>query len=166
MSGVQVLVHLREPEDERGAVVAAYREAHAGLEGTPGLLGDRLLRSMTDAGRLTLLMEFADRPSYERWESEHRRRGHPSPLRRYQDRDRPDGHHELFAVAENRCYTAPSGDGHDVSPSGDGHDVSPSEDGHDMSLSGDGYGMSPSGGGHEKALSGDPRDAVPGGGPP
>ncbi|MCP2341064.1 antibiotic biosynthesis monooxygenase family protein [Actinomadura rupiterrae] len=108
MSGVHVLVHLREPEDERGGVLAAYREARAQLDGTPGLLADRLLRSVTDAGRLTLLMEWADRPSYEHWEREHRRRGHPSPLRRYQDRDRPGGHHELFAVAEARSFTPPA----------------------------------------------------------
>jgi heme-degrading monooxygenase HmoA len=105
---IQVVVHLVEPEGEPGAVPDAYGRARETLDGTPGLLADRLLRSVTDRHRFTLVMEWASRREYTTWQRDHRRRGHPSPLRRYQDRERPGGHYEVYAVAGARAFGAPA----------------------------------------------------------
>ncbi|WP_433336484.1 antibiotic biosynthesis monooxygenase family protein [Spirillospora sp. CA-294931] len=101
---IRVIVYLREPEGERGAVDAAYARARELLDGTPGLLGDLLLRSVTDPRSLTLVMEWETRRAYSAWERLHRERGHRSPMRAYQDRDRPGGHYEVYAVAGGRVY--------------------------------------------------------------
>ncbi|WP_119730350.1 antibiotic biosynthesis monooxygenase family protein [Thermomonospora amylolytica] len=113
-SEIRVLVYLREPEGERGVIAEAYGRARELLEGTPGLRGDQLLRSVTDPRRFTLVMEWESRRAYAAWEKAHRERGHRSPLRPYQDRERPGGHYEVFALAAGRTFR--QGDAAGVSP--------------------------------------------------
>ncbi|OLT21352.1 hypothetical protein BJF79_46805 [Actinomadura sp. CNU-125] len=105
MPRLRVLVHLVEPAGRRGAVPAAYEEARETLAGTAGLLADELLGSVTDARRFVLVMEWEGRRQYAAWEREHRARGHRSPLRPFQDRERPGGHYEVFAETAARRFT-------------------------------------------------------------
>lgn len=93
---LRVLVYHRAPAGEPEAVTAAYRQAALRLTGTAGLIGHTLLRSTADPDCHVLVMDWADRRSFTEWERAHRRAGHPSPLRRYQDRSRPGGHYEIY----------------------------------------------------------------------
>lgn len=95
---VRVFVHHRAADRTAEPVQAAYLMAAAGLAGTPGYRGDELLSPQADARRRTLLMRWDGVESYSDWERAHRDRGHPSPLRAYQDRELPGGHYETFIV--------------------------------------------------------------------
>lgn len=95
---VRVLVHHRAPVDRAHAVREAYFEARELLAGTPGLLRSELLGPPADPCAHVLLMDWASLPDYQAWEAELRRRGHPSPLRPYQDRARPGGHYETYLL--------------------------------------------------------------------
>jgi Antibiotic biosynthesis monooxygenase len=96
---VRVLVHHRPPVDRPYEVEAAYFEAAEELAGAPGLLRLELLGPPDGSGARVLLMDWASQDSYRVWEEDLRRRGHPSPLRPYQDRDREGGHYEIYTLA-------------------------------------------------------------------
>jgi hypothetical protein len=98
---VRVIVHYREPAGSSGAVVAAYRAARATMQGVPGLVGHELLGAQEDDGRFALLMTWRDMTAFEEWERRLRATGHPSPLRPYQDRERPGGHYEVYRLHED-----------------------------------------------------------------
>jgi heme-degrading monooxygenase HmoA len=95
---IRVFVHHRAADRMAEPIHAAYLLAASDLAGTPGYLGDELLCPRADSGRRTLLMRWDDITSYAAWERAHRERGHPSPLRAYQDRALPGGHHQTFIV--------------------------------------------------------------------
>ncbi|WP_083951740.1 antibiotic biosynthesis monooxygenase family protein [Actinomadura rubrobrunea] len=95
---VRVVVHYRDPDGPTETLAAAYRRAARDLAGTPGLLGHELLGAIDGDGRFALLMAWRDLASYRAWERRLRAAGHPSPLRKFQDRTRPGGHYEVYVV--------------------------------------------------------------------
>jgi heme-degrading monooxygenase HmoA len=97
-----ILVHHRAPEGSPEAVEQAYESAREALAGTPGYLGDELLRSPADPGRYLLLMKWRSAADFAGWERGHRRSGHPSALRAFQDRGRPGGHYEALVPVASR----------------------------------------------------------------
>ncbi|MFB8762663.1 antibiotic biosynthesis monooxygenase family protein [Nocardiopsis alba] len=98
MSGtVRVVVHHRAPEGEWTTVREAYDTISGQLEGTPGLLGNELLRSTLDPRSFAVLSRWKDLDAFTEWERGSGHRGTTSPLRRFQDRDRTP-HFEVYEV--------------------------------------------------------------------
>lgn len=97
-SRVRVMLYLRASEDRAPAVAEAYHRISADLAGTPGLLGNELLREVSDPGAFAVLSDWESLPAFQAWESGSAHRGTTSPLREYQDsaRARPFA---LFEVA-------------------------------------------------------------------
>lgn len=91
MSGgeARVLIYASAPDSDPAAVERAYHEISAGLDGTPGLLGNELLRDTADRTRFVVLSRWGDLAAFQAWESGPDHRGSTSPLRRYQKRDDP-----------------------------------------------------------------------------
>jgi len=92
------LVRLRAPAGSPQSVPRAYRAARPLLAGVHGCTGCVLLRSVADGRRYLMLIGWTDEAAFTRWEAAHRRAGHPSPLRAFQDRADPRGHVERLAV--------------------------------------------------------------------
>jgi heme-degrading monooxygenase HmoA len=86
---VRVLLYLRAAESEVTAVEEAYHRISKDLAGTPGLLGNELLREAFDPGAFAVLSEWEELAAFQAWESGSAHRGTTSPLRRYQDSGRP-----------------------------------------------------------------------------
>lgn len=98
MSGrARVLIWHRAPDEGAGAVTDAYRAISRELAGTPGLLGNELLSSLTDRGSLLVMSEWESLDAFQAWESGADHRSATSPLRPYQDRDR-DRFFEIYRV--------------------------------------------------------------------
>lgn len=118
MSRARVLVHHRVPDGRPDAVEDAYRAAARDLAGVPGLLGTELLDVPGDPAARVLLMDWTSVERYRSWEERHRAAGHPSPLRPFQDRARPGGHHHLFVLAARYPAAPPveAGSSDPVSP--------------------------------------------------
>lgn len=95
---IRVLVYYRQPAGATADVTRAYQTACQALAGTPGLLGHELLGQVDTDDRYVLLMLWRDLDDFLAWERDLRAGGHPSPLRRLQDRSRPGGHYELYQV--------------------------------------------------------------------
>jgi heme-degrading monooxygenase HmoA len=107
-TAIRVIVYYREPPGRAGALADAYRSAQEMLHGVPGLANHELMRSMSRNGGFALLMEWQSLRDFQAWERAMRMAGHPSPLRGYQDRSRPGGHYEVYAVAGTRRAGAPA----------------------------------------------------------
>ncbi|MEU8530271.1 MULTISPECIES: antibiotic biosynthesis monooxygenase family protein [Streptomyces] len=86
---VRILLHLRAAEGEVAAVEEAYHRISKDLAGTPGLLGNELLRQITDAGAYAVLSEWESMAAFRDWEAGAAHRGTTSPLRPFQDGERP-----------------------------------------------------------------------------
>ncbi|MEV4875829.1 antibiotic biosynthesis monooxygenase family protein [Streptomyces cyaneofuscatus] len=86
---VRVLLHLRAAEGDVPAVADAYHRISKDLAGTPGLLGNELLREVTDPGAFAVLSEWESLAAFQGWEAGSAHRGTTSPLREFQDRERP-----------------------------------------------------------------------------
>ena len=86
--------------DDEPTLRQAYRESVAMLAGTPGLREMTLRRCAGQPGRYVVVMTWDSLTEFERWEggAEHRR--YRSPLRRFQDRDRAEGHYEIHELVE------------------------------------------------------------------
>ncbi|MDW4905901.1 antibiotic biosynthesis monooxygenase [Streptomyces sp. ADMS] len=84
----RVLIWHRAPVDDPGAVARAYELISRELAGTPGLLGNELLRAAEDPGRLVVMSEWESLAAFKSWEETASHRPSTSPLRPYQDRDR------------------------------------------------------------------------------
>ncbi|MFE9457578.1 antibiotic biosynthesis monooxygenase family protein [Streptomyces californicus] len=89
---VRIMLHLRPspagPEAVAG-VTEAYHRISKDLAGTPGLLGNELLRILTDEGAYAVLSEWESMAAFRDWETGSAHRGTTSPLRPYQDTERP-----------------------------------------------------------------------------
>ncbi|WP_067563152.1 antibiotic biosynthesis monooxygenase family protein [Nocardia acidivorans] len=80
---VRVLVyHLTEHGD---AVHAAYHEVSREMSEVPGMLGNELLRSVSDPGSFVVLSRWQDLESFQVWERGARHRDSTAALRPYQD---------------------------------------------------------------------------------
>ncbi|MQS07447.1 antibiotic biosynthesis monooxygenase family protein [Streptomyces alkaliphilus] len=86
---VRVLLYLRADPTEDGAVAEAYHRISSDLKGTDGLLGNELLRELTDPGAFAVLSEWESAEAFRTWEAGSGHRNTTSPLRRHQDRERP-----------------------------------------------------------------------------
>lgn len=100
MSVLRVLVYAAAPESDPDAVSAAYHRISEALRGTPGLLGNELLRSTLDDGAYLVMSAWESREAFERWERGPGHRDSTAPLRPFQDssRGRPFGIYEVVAT--------------------------------------------------------------------
>lgn len=94
----RVLVWYRAPQHDPAAIERAYEEVSRELAGTPGLLGNELLRSGDGSGRMLVMSEWESLDAFRTWEEGVHHRGATSPLRPYQDRGREQVF-EIFEVA-------------------------------------------------------------------
>jgi heme-degrading monooxygenase HmoA len=81
-------------------VERAYREISTALRGTPGLLGNELLREFGPAaGTFAVMSEWTSREAFQNWEQSRAHRDVTAPLRPYQDtsRGRPFALYEVVA---------------------------------------------------------------------
>nr|ADG86327.1 monooxygenase [Streptomyces sp. SANK 61196] len=95
---VRIVLYLRAEEAEASAVAEAYHHISGDLAGTPGLLGNELLREVTDPGAYAVLSEWESMAAFRDWEAGSAHRGTTSPLRPYQDGERRSPF-ALFEVA-------------------------------------------------------------------
>lgn len=94
----QVEVVLYHRSDDEEAVVTAYHEASRRMAGTPGLLGNQLLRAVGDTRSFTVVSRWADWSAFTAWEGSAGHKDQTAPLRPYRDfgRERP---FEVYQVA-------------------------------------------------------------------
>lgn len=85
---VHVLLYARSPEDRPEAVEEAYHDISRSLAGTPGLVGNRLLRDLGGDGGFVVMSEWRSVEAFRRWEQGSEHRNATAPLRPYQDRSR------------------------------------------------------------------------------
>ncbi|MFF2215400.1 antibiotic biosynthesis monooxygenase family protein [Streptomyces antibioticus] len=95
---VRVLLHLRAEAEQVPEVEEAYHLISKELDGTPGLLGNELLRDLTAPGGFAVLSAWDSLAAFRAWEEGAAHRGTTSPLRAFQDRGRPSPF-ALFEVA-------------------------------------------------------------------
>ncbi|WP_149824386.1 antibiotic biosynthesis monooxygenase family protein [Streptomyces tailanensis] len=94
---VRILLYLRATSEQVPEVQEAYHRISKDLAGTPGLLGNELLRDVADPGAYAVLSEWESMAAFRDWEAGAGHRGTTSPLRPYQDTERPSPF-ALFAV--------------------------------------------------------------------
>ncbi|CUU53561.1 Heme-degrading monooxygenase HmoA [Parafrankia irregularis] len=82
---VRVMLWAVDPSDDPGAVERAYHEISSKLVGTPGLLGNRLLRSAAEPSRFAVVSEWTGMAEFAAWESGAEHKPATSPLRPLQD---------------------------------------------------------------------------------
>ncbi|MFC4007179.1 antibiotic biosynthesis monooxygenase family protein [Nonomuraea purpurea] len=85
---VRVLVYAEAPENSHGDLAEAYHHISRELSGTPGLLGNELLRSLTQPGGFVVMSEWDSLESFRTWEEGTRHRQTTAPLRSFQDTSR------------------------------------------------------------------------------
>jgi heme-degrading monooxygenase HmoA len=85
---VRVMLHLAAPESDLEAVTELYHRVSKELSGTPGLLGNELLRQAGDSDSLIVMSEWESFALFQQWESGSEHRGTTAPLRPYQDSSR------------------------------------------------------------------------------
>jgi heme-degrading monooxygenase HmoA len=96
---VRVLVYAASPSAEPDAVRDAYHRISAELNGTPGLLGNELMHSLTDPAGYVVMSEWVSIDAFRTWENGTTHRASTAPLRPYQDSGRgsPFGLYEVTA---------------------------------------------------------------------
>lgn len=100
---VRIMLYHRAPSAETGVVEKAYREISEELSGTPGLLGNELLRSLTDPDVFVVLSEWQSVEAFDSWDKGPDHKGQTSPLRPYQDQTR-EKPWEILAVIDSYSY--------------------------------------------------------------
>ncbi|MEV0593256.1 antibiotic biosynthesis monooxygenase family protein [Nonomuraea cavernae] len=85
---VRVLVYATASGDSPGELADAYHRVSRELSGTPGLLGNELLRSLTQPGGFLVMSEWDSLDSFRAWETGTRHRQTTAPLRSFQDSSR------------------------------------------------------------------------------
>jgi heme-degrading monooxygenase HmoA len=78
---VHVLVYASAPGDDAEAVEAAYHAISSALDGTPGLLGNVLMRSLADPSSFVVMSEWRDLEAFRAWEETASHRDVTAPLR-------------------------------------------------------------------------------------
>lgn len=91
-----VLYHLTE---RRTDIVAAYHEASRRMAGTPGLLGNQLMRQVGRPDSYVVVSRWESWESFEKWEAGAEHKDQTAPLREYRDteRERPFEIYEVLA---------------------------------------------------------------------
>ncbi|MFI0349077.1 antibiotic biosynthesis monooxygenase family protein [Actinomadura sp. 9N407] len=96
MSAVRVVLYVADPEDGPGSVEAAYHAVSRALAGTPGLVGNSLLRAVDDPRSFAVLSEWSGLDAFRSWEDGADHRGVTASLRPFQ----AVGRAEAFRVYE------------------------------------------------------------------
>jgi heme-degrading monooxygenase HmoA len=86
---VRVLVYAVAPESGDAAVEEAYHRISRELRGTPGLLGNELLRSLRDPRGFVVMSSWESLDAFGAWEAGSAHRSATAPLRPLQDGARP-----------------------------------------------------------------------------
>lgn len=97
---VRVLVYVNSPPAGGSGLQDAYHAVSRSLTGVPGLIGNQLMRSELDPGRLVVMSEWADRAAFSSWEQGPQHRDVTAPLRPFQDPERtpPFGIYRVVAA--------------------------------------------------------------------
>jgi heme-degrading monooxygenase HmoA len=97
---VRVLLYATSPSDDPVAVETAYHLISRDLVGTPGLLGNELLRSVHQPADFVVVSDWESLAAFHSWEQGCGHRGTTAPLRPYQSRQRgaPFGIYEVMAA--------------------------------------------------------------------
>jgi heme-degrading monooxygenase HmoA len=100
LARARVLVYATAPSDEPGAVEAAYHQISHDLAGTPGLLGNELLRAADGSPAFVVMSEWVSLAAFRAWEAGGKHRDATAPLRRYQQPPgrQPFGIYEVTAA--------------------------------------------------------------------
>ncbi|WP_018638253.1 antibiotic biosynthesis monooxygenase family protein [Parafrankia elaeagni] len=107
---VRVMLWAVEPAGDPGAVERAYHEISSKLVGTPGLLGNRLLRSAAEPSRFAVVSEWTSMAEFAAWESGAEHKPATSPLRPLQDPEmRAVIYTEVAAYGPDGPFTGPDG---------------------------------------------------------
>ncbi|EFC86580.1 antibiotic biosynthesis monooxygenase [Parafrankia sp. EUN1f] len=107
---VRVMLWAVDPSDDPGAVERAYHEISSKLVGTPGLLGNRLLRSAAEPSSFAVVSEWASMAEFAAWESGAEHKPATSPLRPLQDPAmRAAIYTEVAAYGPDGPFTEPDG---------------------------------------------------------
>jgi heme-degrading monooxygenase HmoA len=102
MSRVRVMIWAVAPESGPAAVEAAYHQISSQLVGTPGLLGNQLMRAAHDPSRFVVVSEWTSMAQFAAWEEGVSHKPTTSPLRSLQDPDRrPVIYEEVAAYDES-----------------------------------------------------------------
>jgi heme-degrading monooxygenase HmoA len=85
-AAARVLVFYRAPDSDPSAVERTYREVSATMRGTEGMVGNQLLKDITDPGSYVVASDWVDMAAFSAWDKStgHRR---TTPLDPYQDSD-------------------------------------------------------------------------------
>jgi len=94
---IRVLVYASTPDDTPDAVDDAYHRISVELAGTPGLVGNELMRSAVEPASYVVMSEWENLAAFQAWEQGQNHRNTTAPLRPYQDR-RPGGPFGLYEV--------------------------------------------------------------------
>lgn len=96
-AGARILVFYRAPEDDPDAVERTYHSVSGEMAGTPGMLGNQLMKDITDPGGYVVASDWVDMAAFAAWDKSmsHRR---TSPLDPYQDAD--PTRRKLFGIYE------------------------------------------------------------------
>lgn len=99
-SRVRVLIYAQAPPDEPAAIEVAYHQISSGLAGTPGMLGNELLRATDDPAAFVVMSEWESLAAFRLWEQGAAHRDVTFPLRRYQQPPgrRPFGIYQVTAT--------------------------------------------------------------------
>jgi heme oxygenase (mycobilin-producing) len=110
VSRVRVMIWAVVPAGGPDAVEAAYHEISRHLVGTPGLVGNQLMRSAHDPSRFVVVSEWTSMAEFAAWEQGTGHRPTTSPLRPFQDPDRrPVIYEEVAAYGETGALVDVSG---------------------------------------------------------
>lgn len=84
--GARILVFYRAPDDDPTVVERIYSEVSDQMRGTAGMLGNQLMKDITDPGSYVVASDWEDMAAFSAWDKSagHRR---TIPLDPYQDSD-------------------------------------------------------------------------------
>lgn len=92
---VRVLVYAMAPAAQPGAIASAYHKISQDLRGTPGLLGNELLRSAHDPAAYVVASYWAGLRAFRAWELGDDHRITTAPLRPFQSAGRSAGIYQV-----------------------------------------------------------------------
>ena len=90
------MLYVSEPDSEPAVVEKAYHAISSLLAGTPGLLGNELLRSLSRPGDFAVMSSWAGAAAFRAWEQTSEHRQATAPMRPYQSK--PAGSFGLYEV--------------------------------------------------------------------
>ncbi|MFD0773259.1 antibiotic biosynthesis monooxygenase family protein [Streptomonospora algeriensis] len=96
MTEVRVLVYHRA--DDAEGIEAAYHRVSERMRGVPGMLGNELLRSVSDGTGFVVLSKWAGIEDFRTWEAGADHREDTAPIRPYRD-TRAESPFALYEVA-------------------------------------------------------------------